>query len=157
MPQDYHIYIHSLGGSGGGNGTSKTKPFNARSQEEQESGSIAGAIKEFGNLGNQAEGLISEGISALSEALPMVAIGVAAYQVASKILSVGANHLETYTGNYRFAMGVNNCITSVNNFINPIGLAKKEIHRAFEFDKTNKSIEQTRMLINYSSRIKEGI
>lgn len=152
MSQDYHIYLHGVGGGSGGD---KTKSFDNRGKDFQSK--MSGF---FGNGENKEEEMAeAEGISALAKSVPVLAIIAAAYKISEKVLTASAGFLETYTGNHQFSMGVNNFFTATGNVLNPIGWAKKEITFQLENQKHNKRVEQTRQLIGHSvlTRIKEGV
>lgn len=144
---DYHIYLHS---NEGNSLASNTQPKNV----EESMGGVFSAkaafmgAKQFMSSG--FSGVINTGVSALTKALPIVALGVIAVRETDKILTTGFHHLESYMGNYQYSMEYNNFKTIVGSIINPVGYLKKSLHLHYEQKKFNDKQREYRTLMGES-------
>ena len=154
MAQDYHIYLTSKTAE---SPSQKTIPWDNQSEEQQANSE---SIAPFSTQGIQkaqetAQGglgpIVSQGISKLAKAHPVVAIIVALIKITDKVLTTGFTHAETYTGDYTHAVNYANIKTGIGNFLNPIGFASRVAKRNFEFEKNNKKIESERLLVGSST------
>ena len=151
MAQDYHIYLHSEGTSGGLNSSgNKTQPFSKTQSQESGNAFSTGIKTAFSTTKNIINGgAVNTGVSYLTKVAPYVAVVVAGIGVADKILTTGFAHQEEYTGNYKNNMQYNNFKTVLRIFTNPIGYARSAIHTHFQYNKQNKEIiEQNRLIGN---------
>ena len=155
---DYNIYIHANGSGGGGNATSKTTPWSNQEGSGGGGGDESSVFQTAQNVLSKGEGfatsgfsgVVNQGISKLSKAYPWVGLVVAAGVVVDKVLTTGFQHVETYTGDYRYACGYNDLKAVVNAGLNPVGAYLNHEHRRKEFNKQNKKIEQEQTLVGNS-------
>ena len=148
MGESYHIYLHS---NEGNSLASNTQP---KSAEESMGGafSVKSAFKgaqQFASSGFSST--INTGVSALSKAVPAVAVAVIAAKVIDSVLETGFKHLQSYTGNYQYSMGYNNFKTVVGYIINPVSLLKKSMELHFEQQKFNDKQKEYRTLMGEST------
>lgn len=142
MAQDYHIYIHSeTSGNGGGN---KTTPFSAK-QDTPFSTKALNTVSKAKNMVNG--GLVNTGVSALTKVLPVAAVVIAGAKIIDKILTIGAQHIEEYRGDYSRSINMENFHTAISHLVNPVGYFKRAIHRQFQLQKTNKQITEQNKLM----------
>lgn len=144
---DYHIYLHSNEGS------SLQSNLQPKDSKESMGGvfSVKAAynkISQFASSGFSS--VINTGVSALSKALPIVAVGVIAAKVADNILETGFHHLESYTGNYQYSMGYNNFKTVAGMVINPMKAVRSQLHIMAEQKKFNDKQREYRALMGES-------
>lgn len=134
MAQDYHIYLHGVGGT---ELQSKTKPFTYKDSpfKPRESQSVED---------NQ---MTETGAASLSKVAPYVAVAIAVAKVSDKILTTGFAHLSEYTGHYEYEMNYNNFKTALNHVFNPVGYLKQIIHRNAQWNKQNIAIAEERQLL----------
>ena len=130
MSQDYHIYLHS---NEGNSLTSNTQP-----KEEAMGGvfkpeTFIKQVKKWGNMGTG--GLIKTGVSELEKVLPHASLAIVAAKGTDKVLSMGFQHLASYTGNYEYSMEFNNFMTIIN--MTPVSLAYRSIKIHFQTKKFN--------------------
>lgn len=163
MAQDYNIYIR--GKSTTDQGTIDTVPFDNRpgivdGSEESVAPFIQKGISEAEDvLGGGFSSAINTGVAMLTKAVPWLALLYTATKITDKVITTGATHMEDYTGNYNFSMGLNNLKTTINNVINPAGYGTKVLHFEMQANKERKRIEQEKQLIGNSmlGKVKIGI
>lgn len=141
MAQDYNIYIHSNEGTGS-NLRKTTIPFaNQESVDDNAFQTVQKGIKEAEEIAtNGFGGIINTGVAKLGKAFPIVAGVVMAGVVTDKVMTTGFGHLESYTGNFEYAMGYNNFKAAVGRALNPIGTYFKAKHIQAEANKQNDAI-----------------
>lgn len=127
---DYHIYLHSEEGS--------SLASNTQPKEEAMGGvfkpdTFIKQTKKWGNM--SAGGLFETGAAELATAHPYAALAVAATKGTEKVLSMGFQHLASYTGNYEYSMEFNNFMTIIN--MTPVSLAYRLIKIHFQTKKFN--------------------
>lgn len=166
MAQDYNIYIHGNGHNGnGGSATRKTTPFDVRPAEETAmSDSIAPFVSDAAKqtndfLQNGVNSVVNSGISTLGKASPWIALGIGLTKGVESVAKTGFEHLETYTGNYQYAMGLHNLETTIGNALNPVGYMTKQIRYRAQARIEQRKIDQERTLIGNSmfNKVKVGI
>ena len=154
MAQDYHIYITSKQAESPSQKTVPWENFSSDAEESNESIApfITKGIQKSQEVAQSGFGsAVSQGVSMLAKAHPVIAIIVALVKVTDKVLTTGFTHAETYTGDYTHSLNYENIKTTIGNIINPIGYVKRMLQRNFEFDKNNKKIESERVLVGSST------
>ena len=163
MAQDYNIWIH--GNMVSNPGVKNTTPFESRQgAEDGESESlapfVANAIKTGENIATQGfKSVASKGVAALTKAIPWVAVAVVAGTIIDKVVGTGFNHLEDYTGDYRYSMTYDNAKTWIGNVLNPVGAALKVAHFDKQAEKERRRIAEENKLIGNSiiGKVKIGV
>lgn len=143
MAQDYNIYIHSNEGTG--SDISKTTvPFtNQKSVDDNAFNTVNAGIKKAEELAtNGFGGIVNTGVAMLSKAVPFVATAVMLGVVADKVITTGFQHLETYTGNFEYSLGLNNFKAGIGRTLNPIGTFFKVKHIQAQAHKENEAIRE---------------
>lgn len=143
MAQDYNIYIHSNEGTGS-NLRKTTVPFaNQESVDDNAFQTVQKGIKEAEELAtNGFGGVVNTGVAALGRAIPQIAMIVAAGAVANKVITTGFQHLETYTGNFEYSLGLNNFKAALGRTLNPVGTFFKVKHIQAQAHKENEAIRE---------------
>ena len=72
-------------------------------------------------------------VSKIAKASPWAAAAIAVAVAVNKILTIGAGHLETYTGRYEMAVNMQNINQSISNALNPVGM----LYNQYKWNKQN--------------------
>ena len=96
---DYNIYIGCIGEQSEG---SPTTPWNPQRRTETQAWQPS-ATKAINSLGNP-DGLVSEGVSALTKAIPWVAVALLVTKVGTKVYDTALEFSTAETGDYRATM-----------------------------------------------------
>ena len=157
MPQDYNIYIHSDEGKGVDIGKN-TVPFaNQENVDDNAFNSIKSGIQKAESIATGGfGGVINTGVAALGRAIPQIALIVAAGAVANKVVTTGFQHLECYTGNFEYSLGLNNFKAAIGRTLNPIGTFFKAQHIQAQAHKQNAAIREGNRLFGLT-RTKIGV
>jgi hypothetical protein len=140
MSQDYHIYLHSEEGN--------SLESNTQPKEEAMGGAfkVKTYIKQIKKWSNMSTGgLLKTGAAELATAHPYAALAVAAVKGTEKVLSMGFQHLASYTGNYQYSMEFNNFMTIIN--MTPVSLGYRAAKIHFQTKKFNEQQEAFRELM----------
>lgn len=144
MAQDYHIYLHGIGGESG----NKTTPFSAKTNESPFATKVNSTIKKVQNIASGS--LVNTGVSALTKAVPIVATALILGKVADKVITTGFAHQQEYTGVYKNNVNWNNFKNSIHNIFHPIQYGLSVLHQNAQINKQNREIEQQNRLIGNS-------
>lgn len=147
MAENYNIYLHSNEGMGSDLGKA-TVPFaNQQNVDDNAFNTVRKGIQQAENLATHGfGGVINTGVAALGRALPQIALVVAAGAVVDKVLTTGFQHLETYTGNFNYSLGMNNFKAALGRTLNPIGTFFKTMHIQAQANKQNAAIRENNRL-----------
>lgn len=136
MGEDHHIYIHSEEKS--------TLASNTQPKED----TLGGAFKPTQKAEDkELQELLNGGASSLTKINAGVGVAIGAAVTIDKVLTTGFGHLADFTGQYQYAMGINNFNTTIKHIVNPIGYVKQVIHREAEWNKINQSRELQSQLL----------
>jgi len=153
---DHKIYIYAAGGIKQGGGDSAFTPFSNQDENSNFSSTFSKTVSQVENYAVNGYGsVVNGGIAALAKIAPQVAVVYLAVKVADKVTSTGANHLQEYTGDYRFAIEYNNFKVGIKNTLNLGGLMLDTAHKAFQFQKRNAEIQIQRTLVG-NTTINDG-
>lgn len=143
MAENYNIYLHSDEGMGSDLGKS-TVPFaNQEKVSDNAFNTIKSGIQKAENIATGGfGGVINTGVAALGKVVPQIALVVAAGAVANKVITTGFQHLETYTGNFEYSLGLNNFKAGLGRALNPIGTFFKVKHIQAQAYKENEAIRE---------------
>lgn len=143
MAENYNIYLHSDEGMGSDLGKS-TVPFaNQEKVSDNAFNTIKSGIQKAENIATGGfGGVINTGVAALGKVVPQIALVVAAGAVANKVITTGFQHLETYTGNFEYSLGLNNFKAGLGRTLNPIGTFFKVKHIQAQAYKENEAIRE---------------
>lgn len=140
MSQDYHIYLHSEEGS---SLASNTQPKEETMGGRFKPNTFIKEVKKWANM--STGGLLKTGAAELATAHPNAALAIVAAKGTEKVLSMGFQHLASYTGNYQYSMEFNNFMTIIN--MTPVSLAYRSIKIHFQTKKFNEQQEAFRELM----------
>ena len=93
---DYNIYIRSIGEQSEG---SPTTPWNPQRRSETQAWQPS-ATKTINSLGNP-DGMVNAGVSAITKALPWVAVAYAVVKIGTKVYDASLEFSTAETGDYR--------------------------------------------------------
>ena len=144
MP-DYNIYIHAnFQGSG-----SKTKPFSAskesatKTSDSSDNGETAASII---NTVSNPDSLVSKGVSAITKAIPYVAVSMAVIGLVDKTVSTVQQFQAIHSGNY---YGV----TQYNNFKTILGATFRPFSTSLNYLKYQETIKVERQRIELNQEL----
>lgn len=147
MAENYNIYLHSDEGTGS-NISKTTVPFaNQENVDDNSFNSVKRGIQQAEQIATHGfGGIVNTGVSMLSKAFPIVATVVALGVVTDKVLTTGFSHLQTYTGNFEYSLGMNNFKAAIGRTLNPVGTFFKSMHIQAQAYKKNEEIRETNRL-----------
>lgn len=149
MP-DYNIYIHSATNLGGQDNPTKAWSQQNLQQTEAWNNDYSGYQQTYNSNTELPDYLKNRGIDALKKAIPAVAIAIAVYKIANKIVSTIEPFITRESGDYRFQTGYSNFKVGMGMIFNPSGTALNALTYFQENRIFNRGQEQQRLLLGDS-------
>lgn len=149
MP-DYNIYIHSATNLGGQENPTKAWSREKTQQTDAWTNDYSGYQESYNDNNGITDELKNKGISALAKAVPAVAIAIAIYKTAVKVVSTIEPYITRESGDYRFQTGLNNYKAGSSMIFNPSSTVLNAMSYFQEVRIFNKGQEQQRLLLGDS-------
>ena len=145
MP-DYNIYIHIAEST---SQQSPTKPWNAEDRESP-TASWQDRFVQGINVAENPDMLVSKGVSAVSKAVPAVAVAMLIVKFMDKVATTAIEGYTTETGDYRANYAYNNFKASVGVVFRPFGTVINEFKAQRQFAINDEKRRLTRELLGDS-------
>lgn len=157
MP-DYNVYIHAIGtGNGQSNPTvpwSQRESGDGTSQTSSQSGGggvgIARAIIRASSYAQNPDSVISQSLSNVAKAFPIVAAAYAVIKVGESIIDNAIEFVEIETGDYRNGVAWKNFKTNMNIVLHPASSSLQAFKIERQWSRENQRARLSRDLLGDS-------